>query len=109
MSWDFFYSFTFWHIWLNRNHNVFNNHFRDVNIDHLIACILEFKYSTHTIGCENKHCDIMVKWFPPLMGGIKLNVDGSYSNDNQHSGIGGVFRDCKETGLQDSTKKKVKV
>lgn len=93
MSWDFFYLFALWHILLNRKQNIFNSNVRAISIHHLIACILEFKYTTHTIGCENKHSDVMVRWFPLLMGGIKLTLDGSDNNDHRLNGIGGVFCD----------------
>lgn len=30
---------------------------------------------------------------------IKVNINGSFSNDNSHIGIGGIFRDCEDMTL----------
>ncbi|XP_059285085.1 uncharacterized protein LOC132038431 [Lycium ferocissimum] len=53
----------------------------------------EYKYSTSTATPHPATRMVNIKWYPPLPGYLKLNIDGAHSSTTHKGGIGGVFRD----------------
>ncbi|KAK6775850.1 hypothetical protein RDI58_026851 [Solanum bulbocastanum] len=92
-SWPDFFPFALWSLWINRNHNTFNN-----KSSLLLPSVVKNKtlesccYSNHAQNPQAS--DLMsIKWSPPTTRTFKLNTNGSFSKDRSKGGTGGVIRD----------------
>ncbi|WMV24833.1 hypothetical protein MTR67_018218 [Solanum verrucosum] len=93
LTWTCFLPFALWHIWLNRNNNVFKQCSSPVPIPNLISRVLEFLFSTKPLKKDITKINFSVKWFPPSCTGLKFNFDGAFNSNSLNHGIGVVFRD----------------
>lgn len=94
VRWNILFPFAMWHIWINRNHNVFNKTLKQVSSSKVIARTIELTYATNTLSGGNNSTNIInIKWNPPPRGTFKLNIDVSFNNLHHYGGIGGVIRD----------------
>lgn len=94
LSWDFFFPFALWHIWTDRNHNVFNETNMLVDIKTMCMRAMEYMFCTGTSTSSIPTKNIHVRWFPPPPGSFKLNTDGSFYAKDKTGGIGGVIRNA---------------
>lgn len=78
LTWESFYPFCLWHIWCNRNSNIFNNKKDQVNLEEVIGRVLEFISLQDTKrGPQFWNTEtIQVKWEKPRPSFTKLNTDG---------------------------------
>ncbi|KAH0672800.1 hypothetical protein KY290_025033 [Solanum tuberosum] len=91
---EMFFPFAIWHIWLNRNNNIFHNSNRSISIPMVISRTLKYVFTDTSLS--SRHSDkimVYVCWNPPPHGHYKLNIDGSFSSQTLVGGLGGVIRD----------------
>lgn len=92
-----FLPFALWYIWINRNNNVFYKKRGFPNVAMNGGNFLEYNsyataWTTHTTTIS-----INVQWFPPPANHFKLNIDGSFSTNNNLCGLGSSIRDSTGT------------
>ncbi|XP_019241252.1 PREDICTED: uncharacterized protein LOC109221248 [Nicotiana attenuata] len=80
-------------IWINRNNNNHNNTDFPININHIIQKAIEFTFLTEKGPNTCTKIPIQIKWNKPPKGWFKLNIDASFKNHNEKTGIGGIIRD----------------
>ncbi|KAL3363251.1 hypothetical protein AABB24_012508 [Solanum stoloniferum] len=94
LSWEIYFPFAIWHIWLNRNNNIFHNSNSPISIPTVIARTLEYAFTGKFLSSTpSDKITIHARWKPPPYGLYKLNFDGSFSAPSLVGGLGGVFRD----------------
>lgn len=72
------FPFVLWHIWLNRNRNVFNNQKNYLTIDIVKMRAFEYKQFSSPLKFSTDKKEIQIKWIPPPSGHYKLDTDGAY-------------------------------
>lgn len=95
--WNIVFVVSLWQIWNDRNKKVFENS------DPILHKTLSFIYNYASVIKQaftrsvilTQHSPQLIKWFPPPIGKIKLNMDGCARGDPGEGGFGGVFRDEK--------------
>ncbi|XP_006351939.1 uncharacterized protein [Solanum tuberosum] len=94
LSWEIYFPFAIWHIWLNRNNNIFHNSNSPISIPTVIARTLEYAFTGKFLSSTpSDKITIHARWKPPPHGLYKLNFDGFFSAPSLVGGLGGVFRD----------------
>ena len=82
-----------WAIWRNRNDQVWNDDAKSAEqlIPSTLAWWEEFKKAN--LPLKSPRSAPHLKWQPPPLGYIKLNVDDAFNIGDGSTGIGGIFRD----------------
>lgn len=55
--------------------------------------ILEYNTYAATTANHTTSVNINIRWFPPTLNQYKLNIDGSFSTNNDLYGFGEIMRD----------------
>lgn len=95
ISWELFFPFAIWHLWLNRNNNSFNNKYTNLSFTAVLDRCKEFNYCVNSPNYISSNTTIHIKWLPPTQPSLKLNIDGAFKGKYKTGGIGGVFRNDK--------------
>lgn len=82
----------FWHIWKNRNNNLFNHLYGRPSFRNAYSEVVEFFHlSKHSSSAPRIY--ISLCWTPPPNSHYKLNTDGACKGNSGKKDIRGVIRD----------------
>ncbi|KAK4709109.1 hypothetical protein R3W88_030034 [Solanum pinnatisectum] len=93
-----------WHIWINRNNNIYKNSKVDVNVMGIMNRATKYVF----LGPSRNPKSIVTSnpnpchWHPPTTG-LKLNVDGSFDHNTFKGGTWCVIRDSKGNWIAGKT------
>lgn len=85
-------SYAIWHIWNNRNKNIFENITETPNPYKIISQAAVYFYIIQKEITKAQTRSIYFKWRPPPGGYYKLNTDGSSQGTPRRNCLGGVIR-----------------
>ncbi|KAF7843689.1 reverse transcriptase [Senna tora] len=93
IPWNTLFTYIIRNIWLNRNQLIFRNKpfLSHVTLRHSIQKATEHYFLVKPPSNPTPKETVMIKWTKPSPPFLKLNVDGSCSNN--HMGSGGLIRD----------------
>ncbi|XP_042973060.1 uncharacterized protein LOC122304862 [Carya illinoinensis] len=83
-----------WGLWYRRNKRIYENISMHINVTVNNALSLQQEYAqVQFFDVSNQKINKVVRWHPPPMDFLKLNIDGATFNDQSIAGIGVVLRD----------------
>lgn len=82
-----------WHIWLNRNENIFANTKQLINLAPISTLATQTTYLTNIPQRKQRLSKASITWQKPREHHYKVNIDGAYDPSSHCDGAGGVFHD----------------
>lgn len=96
LPWNVYFPFLCWHLWLARNKCIFKNQSRSQHrlVHKTVQATIEFFfYLACPVKIVKNSISQIIKWITPIEPFIKLNTDGSSSDNLGMAEAGGLLRD----------------